>query len=738
MVEQGRSYYISRINFQLGVLAETVKLNSTDNRNDLAVDAEDTVCGLMNKVFDLQLVNANKEHHNYPAVDLVDTKNRIAFQITVQNDVKKVDDMLEKFEKHNLKLQFNRLVLFVISEKDPTKSMRERETVRFCGATDIWNLKTVRDGMKGMSVDQLKRIAEYLEQEVGTLEAKAQEENRRQKEEGQRKNQEADLNKDQEIKKRRHKRILQILGMVGAGMILLAAIVLGIREYGQYIQEMEQRNTMLMNTFANEEMEQNEFAFNTEAKRNEIGSITFMDSMRLVPEDQANVVDVSKLQQGDVLAWVEPNGDLYDLYIAAKGTIYAPDDASNLFRDMINLKTIQFGKAFSTKNTTNMNAMFYNCKSLKELDISHFDTNQVTDMSYLFKNCTVLTQLNLEKLSTVCVTTMESMFDGCAQLAELKLGEFDTASVTNMAYMFNGCSSIANLPLNTFDTSNVTNMRRMFAECTNISELKLGGFDTSNVTDMYAMFYKCEELNYLVLVNFDTSKVTDMSYMFQECTKLKRLDISSFDTANVTKMNNMFGDCKKLENLVLSHFDTSKVTGMEKMFYGCSALTVLFLDNFDTSNVTNMCAMFYECTGLTKLEISGFDTRRVVDMSHMFQGCAGLKSLNLSNFKTPCTTDMQSMFSGCTSLEDVDVENFDTSNVTNMGYMFSYCTGLPQLDLRHFNTENVELINNMFAGWGNTAELNISGWDLNSVTFYKDFMPEGMIVEGQPWEELFD
>ena len=160
MEEKGRTYYVGRINKQLANLATELKLNTTDNRNDLAVDAEDTIGGLLNLVFGMELENANKKKHNFPAVDLVDTKNRVAVQISVRNDVKKVDEMLEEFDKHNMKLGFSRLLLFVISEKDPTDAMKKREAVRFCGATDIWNLKTVRDGMKGMPVEKLKEIAE--------------------------------------------------------------------------------------------------------------------------------------------------------------------------------------------------------------------------------------------------------------------------------------------------------------------------------------------------------------------------------------------------------------------------------------------------------------------------------------------------------------------------------------------------------------------------------------------------
>ena len=61
-----------------------------------------------------------------------------------------------------------------------------------------------------------------------------------------------------------------------------------------------------------------------------------------------------------------------------------------------------------------MSWMFFDCSSLKELNINNFNTNNVTDM--------------------------ESMFYECSSLKELNLNNFNTNNVTNMSWMFYGCS----------------------------------------------------------------------------------------------------------------------------------------------------------------------------------------------------------------------------------------------------------------------------------------------------------
>ena len=43
--------------------------------------------------------------------------------------------------------------------------------------------------------------------------------------------------------------------------------------------------------------------------------------------------------------------------------------------------------SFDTANVTNMNKMWYNCRSLTRLDLSNFDTSKVTGMDYSFYAC---------------------------------------------------------------------------------------------------------------------------------------------------------------------------------------------------------------------------------------------------------------------------------------------------------------------------------------------------------------
>ena len=47
-----------------------------------------------------------------------------------------------------------------------------------------------------------------------------------------------------------------------------------------------------------------------------------------------------------------------------------------------------------------MSRMFYNCTSLKELELSKFDTSNVIDMNEIFYGCESLRELNLSNFKT--------------------------------------------------------------------------------------------------------------------------------------------------------------------------------------------------------------------------------------------------------------------------------------------------------------------------------------------------
>ena len=189
--------------------------------------------------------------------------------------------------------------------------------------------------------------------------------------------------------------------------------------------------------------------------REDVRSITFLDTLENAPE---NALDVSELENGQVLAWTDLK---YDLYIAAEGGVIAPEDSSYLFAKMESLQFINFGNAFDTSNVKKMSYMFMETHRLAKIDLSGFDTSNVTDMSGMFAK-TSFSSLDLSSFDTSKVTDFSAMFWDSTSLSDINMSSFNTESATDMGGMFSRCLRIKNLDLTNFDTSNVTNMRSMF------------------------------------------------------------------------------------------------------------------------------------------------------------------------------------------------------------------------------------------------------------------------------------
>ena len=205
--------------------------------------------------------------------------------------------------------------------------------------------------------------------------------------------------------------------------------------------------------------------FGSDYRRDQISSVTFLDTLAEQPDD---AWDVSEAGNGTVMAWVKPNGARYDLYIGAEDGVWAGKSCMGMFGGYENADHITFGNAFHTENVQNMSWMFFYCDSLTDLNLGdHFDTSNVQNMSWMFDNCASLTDLNLgDHFDTSIVQDMSCMFSCCWDLTELNLGDrFDTSNVQNMAFMFSFCSSLTELNLgDSFVTTNA-DTKDMFAGC---------------------------------------------------------------------------------------------------------------------------------------------------------------------------------------------------------------------------------------------------------------------------------
>ena len=113
---------------------------------------------------------------------------------------------------------------------------------------------------------------------------------------------------------------------------------------------------------------------------------------------------------------------------------------------------------------TKMNDMFYNCRSLTTLDLSHFDTSNVTNMAWMFSNCNSLTTMDLSHFDTSNVTNMYCMFWDCTSLTTLDLSHFDMSNVTNMKYMFSNCTNLKTITMKGCSQETINKIKTQLSE----------------------------------------------------------------------------------------------------------------------------------------------------------------------------------------------------------------------------------------------------------------------------------
>ena len=92
-----KSEYIRRT---LSYIKSIVEDDSKQKLYDINTSAEYIFMQILNDVYGWNLMNANEEKPNFPAIDLIDTVNETVFQVTSETSTKKVrEDTIEKFNE---------------------------------------------------------------------------------------------------------------------------------------------------------------------------------------------------------------------------------------------------------------------------------------------------------------------------------------------------------------------------------------------------------------------------------------------------------------------------------------------------------------------------------------------------------------------------------------------------------------------------------------------------------------
>ncbi len=232
------------------------------------------------------------------------------------------------------------------------------------------------------------------------------------------------------------------------------------------------------------------------------------------------------------------------------GHAISPLSISGWFEDMENLEAAQLDK-IDTSNITDMQSLFANCSSLRDLEASKWNTSNVTDMRSMFHGCKCLQCLDLDQWNTESVTDMSYLFYDCTGLLSIDLKNWDTSRVEFTSYMFYNCEKLTSLDMGKWNTEKVTSMEHMFHYCDSLTAIEVSDWNTSHVQNMFAMFYGCQSLAKADVSKWDTSNLVSTGYMFYKCFSLPSVDISRWDISNIGSTNSLFDTFPSNVRLVL-------------------------------------------------------------------------------------------------------------------------------------------------------------------------------------------
>jgi len=148
---------------------------------DINTVAEDFLIPIFAIAFNCpDLCNQNRIQMNFPAVDLGCKTSRTSIQITSDSSSNKVLETLEKFESHGLGSDFDRLYVYVITERQKSYTSQKLAvamnslSIEFDPSSDILDFQDLAKMLSELTNEQLEHINDHLEKEFTKTDANLQ------------------------------------------------------------------------------------------------------------------------------------------------------------------------------------------------------------------------------------------------------------------------------------------------------------------------------------------------------------------------------------------------------------------------------------------------------------------------------------------------------------------------------------------------------------------------------------
>ena len=160
----------NRIAELMSIFVAQVKGASAMGQTDINRVSETVLIPLFSEIFGYKKIrNLNfSERSNFPGIDLADDSARVAFQITATSTSEKVKETLQQFVHHQLFRRYDRLIVYIISEKQKsyvagTFKQIVDNTFYFDSDKDILDYRDLLKNVAAFQIDKARKVQNILE-----------------------------------------------------------------------------------------------------------------------------------------------------------------------------------------------------------------------------------------------------------------------------------------------------------------------------------------------------------------------------------------------------------------------------------------------------------------------------------------------------------------------------------------------------------------------------------------------
>lgn len=165
---------LQKIRCLMSLFVTEIKAATAMQQTDINKVSENVVIPLFAEVYGYKnLKNLNfTEGSNFPGIDLADETARVAFQITSTPTLDKVKHTLEKFIEYKLYEKYDRLIIYILTEKQNSYSEKEINKIiqgkfTFDTKKDIWDSRNILEKVSGLQIEQAREVEKILQVNFG-------------------------------------------------------------------------------------------------------------------------------------------------------------------------------------------------------------------------------------------------------------------------------------------------------------------------------------------------------------------------------------------------------------------------------------------------------------------------------------------------------------------------------------------------------------------------------------------